>query len=452
MSIYKACDIRAVYGTELKGSDAEALGYALAALKGPVDIVVGGDARLSTPVLKLKLIEALVNAGCRVHDLGMIATPVFYFALQYLSIPTGVMVTASHNPPQYNGFKFILGDLPITQAEMGQVRELMESGSCNDHAGGELYSHDLNPAYLDVMLAQIENCSDLKIVVDYGHGMGAQIGPALWSATGAEVFPLFAEVDGNFPGRSPNPAVAANLDALCDAVLCHRADLGAAYDGDGDRFALVDDQGRVVGNDQVIALFAGELLKKEPAVVIYDQKCSTIVPERVRQLGGDAFIERSGHTFIKTAFVQKDAVYAGELSGHHFFRSLPQGDDGVMASIFLAAMLAREGCPLSEWLGTLPKYPVTPDIRISVQKGEAERILQKLSRGLAQEAKISELDGVRAEFDDGWGLARLSVTEPMITLRFEGANEIALRRILGRFEELVPELANRLLVYAERSQ
>jgi phosphomannomutase/phosphoglucomutase len=227
-------------------------------------------------------------------------------------------------------------------------------------------------------------------------------------------------------------------------VVNKEADLGIAYDGDADRFAIVDERGRVVPADKVIALLARDQLRDGPETIVYDQKCSRIVEQAIHHAGGQPVMERSGHTFIKTTFLMEQAAYAGELSGHHFFRTLPQGDDGVLGSLFFARMLQRSGLSLSELVDSLPDYPITPDIRLPVAEGEAERILLNLQNELAGEATLRFLDGIRAEYPDGWGLARQSVTEPKITLRFEAETTEALRRIMARFTAAVPELAGRL--------
>lgn len=444
MSIFKACDIRGPYGAALRDEHAVALAHALALRHGPGDVVVGGDGRLSTPHLKDALVRSLVACGCRAIDIGIVPTPVVHFARWRLGAPAAIMVTASHNPPDHNGFKIALGDLPVTEDDIGELRALIERGARAPAGNGAHSAHEALPEYLEAMRALVAPLKGLRVVADYGNGVGALTGPALWRASGAGVVPLFEAVDGAFPNRSPDPSVASNLAGLCDAVRAQRADLGAAYDGDADRVIFVDERGRAVGGDKVIALFARDALVAGPAPIVIDQKCSRIVPQAVRDAGGTPVVERSGHTFIKTTFLKQRAAYAGELSGHHFFSALPQGDDGVMASLFFAALLARADRPLSALAAELPEYPATPDIRLPVGPGEAAAILGQLDRGLADEARLTRLDGVRAEFADGWGMARQSVTEPMITLRFEGDDLAALRRIMRRFEAAAPSLAGRL--------
>ena len=445
MSIFKACDIRAPYPDELQDHHASALGRAIARLQGPNDVVVAGDGRISTPKLKQLLIDGLLAGGARVIDLGIIPTPVFYYARHRLGINTGVMVTASHNPPQYNGFKLALGELPITEQEMNQLREIMASIDIRSAGkAGKKISINILPDYLAFAAKQVVSCPNLRVVVDYGNGMGALTGPSLWEYCGAEVIPLFDEINGWFPNRPPNPSMPRHLTHLSQIVRTRHADLGVAYDGDADRMAVVDETGQFVSMDHVIALFSRHLLQAAPAPVVYDQKCSKLVPEVIRAAGGKPIMEKSGHTFIKTTFLKKSAIYAGELSGHHFFRSLPQGDDGVMASIFFAAMLAQSGLPLSGLWQALPNYPNTPDIRLPMPLQQADAVLAQLVRAFTGKAKLSFLDGVRVEFENGWGLARKSVTEPLLTLRFEGEDRDALREIIADFENAAPSLAGRL--------
>ena len=445
MSIFKACDIRAPYPDELQDHHAIALGRAIVRLQGPGEVVVAGDGRISTPKLKQLLINSLLASGAQVIDLGVVPTPVFYYARHHLGIKTGVMVTASHNPPQYNGFKLALSDLPITEMEMNLLRKIMESTDIRlTNSVGEKIDVDILPDYLAFAQSQISSCSNLRIVVDYGNGMAALTGPRLWNHCGAEIIPLFDVIDGHFSNRSPNPAVPQHLTALALAVQKHHAHLGVAYDGDADRMAIVDEQGRFVPTDKVIALFARHLLQNTPAPVVYDQKCSRLVPEIIRDSGGEPIMEKSGHTFIKTTFLKETAIYAGELSGHHFFRALPQGDDGVMASIYFAEMLVQSGLPLSELWQSLPSYPNTPDIRLPMSSKQADAVLEQLTQAFADIGKLSFLDGVRVELADSWGLARKSVTEPLLTLRFEGEDRNALRKIIANFENAAPTLAGRL--------
>ena len=335
MSIYKSCDIRGRFCSELTLAHARRLGTAIRLLKGRGEVLVGGDGRNSTPQLKAALIESLKQAGCDVADLGQVSTPLFYFARRILGIEVGVMVTASHNPAADNGFKLTLGPLPVTVAEMRHLAVLMEFDSeAPMSEAGKIRRVDVEPEYRAFLGNFAPELQGMRIVVDCAHGMAGPYAARAWAQTGAQVELLFSDVDGSFPAHPPNPAEAKNLLELSRAVVESGADLGVAYDGDGDRVAFVDADGAPVPNDKVIVLFAREVLRWGAETVVYDQKCSRVVADEIRALGGTAVRELSGHTHIKRTFIELGAVYAGELSGHHFLRSV-HGDDGMAASFNL---------------------------------------------------------------------------------------------------------------------
>lgn len=445
MSIYKACDIRGQMGTELRLEHAARLGDAIALLKGAGPVLVAGDGRSSTPDLKNTLVDRLVRAGCRVVDLGTAPTPLFYFARARLSIDVGVMVTASHNPAGDNGFKVTLGSLPVTEEELQHLASRMESPESPPPAeGGDCQAINLLPEYIDFLCRAAPSLEGMNVVVDCAGGMACLAAHPLWAATGARVSFLLDQVDPLFAAHAPNPAEVKNLALLQQAVCAQGADLGVAYDGDADRVVFVDESGQPVTGDQAIVLFARDVLQRQPEIVVYDQKCSRAVPEVVRSLGGQAVMERSGHTYIKRTFLERAAAYAGEMSGHHFFREI-QGDDGLYASIRFARLLQDSGLPLSALAAEVPSYPITPEFRVPMTASEIDRVLQVLRQGLDAEAAVSQLDGLRIEFTDGWGLVRRSVTEPVLTLRFEGAHPAALQRILQRVAHLCPELQGAIL-------
>jgi phosphomannomutase/phosphoglucomutase len=444
MSIYKSCDIRGHFGEELKLEHAGRLGAAIADMVGQVEVLVAGDGRNSTPQLKQTLVDSLLANGCGVVDLGIGPTPLFYFARRLLGLNVGVMVTASHNPAWDNGFKVTLGSLPITVEEMGALAGKMET--CTRPAqirSGEYRSVDLSRAYLDFLFSFVPDLRGMRIVVDCAHGMAALFARSIWQRSGAEVILLYEAVDGGFPAHSPNPAAAENLTQLSQAVVEHQADLGVAYDGDADRVAFIDGSGKVLSNDQAIVLFAREMLKDGPEIVVYDQKCSRVVADEVHAVGGTAVRELSGHTFIKRTFLEHDAIYAGELSGHHFFRSV-QGDDGLTASLIFAGLVHRSGLSLEHLAASVPAYPITPDVRLPMQPAEIQALLNDLEHNLAAKAKISRTDGLRIEFTHGWGLVRPSVTEPVVTMRFEGTDWEALTSILDMVEKASVRLTGKL--------
>lgn len=445
MSIYKACDIRGKFGSELQVEHAVKLAGAISKLQKPGSVVVGGDGRLSTPALKEALVSSLLSNGMDVVDIGMAPTPLFYFARRFLGINTGVMVTASHNPAGDNGFKITLGELPITTQDMDAVRKLMEGADTPAGANepGTLRKINLLDEYLNFLASHIPDLSGLYVIIDCANGMAGLAARRIWQKTGAAVTLLLEEVDGRFPAHSPNPAEAKNLALLQGQVRERRADLGVAYDGDADRVVFVDEKGDPVASDRAIVLFTRDALRDGAQTIVYDQKCSKIVPDTIRALGGTPLMQPSGHTFIKRAFLERQAAYAGELSGHHFLRSA-HGDDALAASLFFARLLKESGLALSRLAGDIPAYPITPDLRIPMGAREITEVIDRLEAGLAAEAMISRADGLRIEYPDGWGLVRPSVTEPVITMRFEGTSAAALERILERIQEIAPQLRGKV--------
>ncbi len=440
MSIFKACDIRGQYGTELTAEIAGQLGRAVGTELRGRSVVVGGDLRPSTEPLKDALIRGLIATGCRVIDLGILPTPAFYFAKDYLGAEGGVMVTGSHNPPDDNGFKITLGGWPITEAELASLRRRMEAGDFTQGEGS--YERlDLVDRYKSLIQSKFPTGNGSKVVVDAGNGCYSLIAPDVLRAAGYQVVELFCEPDGTFPGRPSNPAIPANLKVLCQTVVEAGAGLGAAFDGDGDRVVFVDEKGQVLDSDRALVLFVRYLLRRGPGEVVYDLKCSSVVPEEVRKAGGVPIMEKSGHAFIKATLLRRQAVLGGEISGHFFFGDLG-GDDGLYATLLMLQILSQDGRGLATLAGTVPRYPITPDIRLPCPPGEAQSIAQELAAAFAHEpdCEISTLDGVRLTWPDAWALVRASVTEPLITLRFEAHDE----RRLAQIQELVAARSPRL--------
>ena len=439
MSIYKANDIRGVVPDELDAATAYAIGRAVGHTLDGGAAVVGGDLRPTTADLKPAAIEGLVAAGCRVVDIGQVSTPMCYFAKEALGTPGLLMVTASHNPPQYNGFKVMLGSLPVDEADIQRLGAL--AARADLRAGhGLVETAEVEERYLDFTRSPFTPGRRLKVVVDAGSGSAWQIGPALFRTLGYEVVELFCEPDGRYLHRSPNPAVPENITALREAVPRVGADFGLALDGDADRAALVDHTGEVVLNDVVMVIFARHLLgreaDREPRVV-YDQKCSQVLAESVRALGGCALREKSGHAFIKRRFLVENAVFAGELSGHYFFRPL-RYDDAVYAGLMLGEVLRASGRSLRGLAAEVPRYPITPDLRVPAP-ASLERLLDQLAETFAG-SPVDRSDGLRIEFEQGWALVRPSITEPLVTLRFEGRTLAALRAIIAQVLAAAPDL------------
>jgi phosphomannomutase/phosphoglucomutase len=429
MSIFKACDIRGRYGADLTLEVAEQLGLAVGTELHAGSIVVGGDLRPSTQPLKEALIKGLMGAGCRVIDVGITPTPALYFAKDYLQTEGGVMVTGSHNPPGDNGFKISLGPWPITEEKLASLERRMAGRDFAQGAGSYERSEVIDH-YTSFIRSKFSGLGGLKVVVDAGNGCYARIAPQVLRELGYEVVELYCEPDGRFPGRPPNPAVPANLKSLCESVVQSGADLGAAFDGDGDRVVFVDEQGRVVESDRSIVLFARYLLRRGPGEVVYDLKCSSVVAEEVRRAGGLPVMEKSGHAFIKTTLLRRKAILGGEISGHFFFGELGR-DDGLYAALLMLQIVAEDGQGLAAPADTVPRYPITPDIRLPCPFEKAQAIVRALEQAFARDTgcEVSTLDGVRIAWPDGWALIRPSVTEPLITLRFEAHSQERLAQI-----------------------
>ena len=441
MSIFKACDIRGVYGRDLTDGIVYEIGRALGTLLGSKVVIVGGDVRISTPALKSALTSGLIESGAQVIDIGIVPTPAFYFAKHHLNADAGAMVTASHNPPEFNGLKLVLGPLPITEEELDAIRQIAESGRFV-RGSGDLRRTDVAPSYISFIQSIAPRAVDaqsFKITVDCGNGCYSELAPAVFRSFGYHTEELFCTPDGTFPNRSPNCAAAHSLAALRRKTRGTPTHLGVALDGDGDRVAFVDDRGQFLFSDKAIIILARHILADNPnEKIIYDLKCSSAVPEAVIEAGGIPITERSGHAFIKARMIAENAVFGGELSGHYFYRELHGGDDGLYSALVMASILAATGVRLSDLADSIPEYATTPDIRVPFD-GDRRKVIERIASGFPAN-DVSKLDGVKVSFPGGWGLARLSVTEPVITLRFEAETRDRLREVMDAFLEPVPEL------------
>lgn len=448
MSIFKACDIRGVYGADLTDAISYTIGRAIGIVVMADHALVAGDGRTSTPAVKSALAAGLLDAGVDVSDAGIMPTPVFHHACRALKAPVGVMVTASHNPARYNGLKISVGGEPISASSLAGIERAAASDepSPGRRGAGVLVAlPGCLEQYAADRTAQGEGIAGLSVVIDGGNGVMGPMACRVMGALGARVVPLFCEVDGSFPNRSPNPADSGALAALAARATETGADLGVAFDGDGDRALFVDNLGRPIPPDTGIVLMARHMLGASTGgAVVYDQKCSAIVPEGVVASGGEPVIERSGYAFMRVRMKASHAVYGGELSGHHFFGDVGY-DDGLLAAIRMCQLVRLSGATSAALVDAIPRYATTPDIRVHVEPGQAARILDDLRAGLAGEAEISTMDGVMARFADGWALARESVTEPVVTFRMEGRTPTSLDRIVKRIQQLVPQLPGDLV-------
>lgn len=435
MSIFHACDIRGIAGETLTEEMAYHIALAIGVKLTGKKVAVGGDVRLSTPVLKAALMKGLAESGCQVMDLGTVATPVFYYGMKKLGAEGGVMVTASHNPAPYNGFKPVLGPQPVTEEDVAELGRMVKAGT-RVYGEGSITKVELLEEYIED-ISRLAKPNPMKVVLDAGSGATSHIAPGLFRKLGYDVVELFCEADGRFPHRSPNPALAENLTALCAKVKETGASIGVAFDGDGDRVAFVDENGRPVDNDDIIVLLARYYLEQQPGgAIIYDAKCSMVAPEEIKKAGGRAVMARAGHTFSKAAFLREQALFAGEISGHFFFRELGN-DDGMFAGLKICEFVAEHGS-LAALIDGIPNYLLTPDIRVKYTGTDKEAILDAAAAKLAA-YQPNRIDGVRIEFADGWGMIRSSVTEPLFTFRFEAKNLTRLTEIVQLLLSALPE-------------
>jgi len=441
-SIFRAYDIRGVVGRTLTEGVVKLIGRAIgseALQRGRQTVIVGRDGRLSGPDLSRALIEGLMETGCEVKDIGCVPTPVLYFATHYLDTQTGVIVTGSHNPPDYNGLKIMIDGETLSGESIQQLRERIEAS--NFISGkGEVESINVVPDYIERIRGDVTIARPLRVVVDCGNGVAGNVIPQLLKEIGCKVTELYCEVDGNFPNHHPDPSKPDNLKDLIAVVKQVKADVGLAFDGDGDRLGVITTEGDIVWADRVLMLFAADVLDRNPGgQIIYDVKCSRFLDTIIREHGGEPLMWKTGHSFIKTKMKQTGALLAGEMSGHIFFKERWYGfDDGLYAAARLLELLGKDDRPASRIFESLPESVNTPEINVGMQEGEPPRFMDRLLASAHFEgARISTIDGLRADFEDGWGLVRASNTTPVLVLRFEADNDAALARIMEEFRRVM---------------
>ncbi len=448
--MFREYDIRGKVDEDLTVEVAEAIGRAYGTVirrEGGKKVVCGRDGRLSGPKLQEALIKGILSAGVDVVDIGVTPTPVMYFSLFTLEgLDGGIQVTGSHNPPEFNGFKICVGKETIYGPKIKKLYELIvnedfESGS------GKTEKHDILPTYLKFLRENINVSRPLKVVLDCGNGVTALTAPQAFKDQGAEVTSLYCEVDGTFPNHFPDPVVEANIRDLRQKVTEIGADFGVGYDGDGDRIGVVDDQGNILWGDQLLIIFARDILKKHPgATIIGEVKCSQVMYDEIARLGGRPIMWKTGHSLIKNKMKEEKALLAGEMSGHIFFADRYFGfDDAVYASLRLAEIVAASEVPLSEMLKDLPKMVSTPEIRVECPDEKKFEIVSRLTERLKKEGyKVIDIDGARVIFEDGWGLVRASNTQPVLVLRFEARDEKRLAEIRHLIEQKLEEVKREL--------
>ncbi len=439
--IFREYDIRGVVDRDLTSEIVKRLGRGFGTRmvsSGKKNLVVGRDGRLSSNLFGEALIDGILSTGCDVVDLGTCPTPVFYFSLFRLDRDGGMMVTGSHNPPEFNGFKVAVGKSTIFGQEIQDLRKLIERGEFTS-GRGSLSKHEIIRPYQEHILKNVSLEKKLKVVIDAGNGTAGLVAGALLREIGCEVKELYCEVDGRFPNHFPDPTLPENLKDLARMIKATRADVGIGYDGDADRIGVVDDRGGILWGDQLMILFAREILKeRKGAAFVAEVKCSQNLYDEIEKRGGKAIMWKTGHSLIKEKMKKEKAVLGGEMSGHIFFADRYFGyDDAIYASCRLVELLSKTRKKLSELLTDVPKTVITPEIRVDCPDEIKFGVVEKVRDDLRRDYPVIDLDGVRVRFEEGWGLVRASNTQPVLVLRFEASTEDRLREIRGLVEDKV---------------
>ncbi len=445
--VFKAYDIRGEFPADLNAEFATLLGRSLAARakSANVDrIVIGYDGRLSSPDLASALSAGIREGGVGTVELGMVPTPLVYFAAHQSGTGSGVAITGSHNPPQYNGFKMMLAGKTLYGDSITSLRDDMSRPKAVASKPGVSQQVDIKPTYLARVASDIKLARPMKIAIDCGNGVAGVIAADLYRALGCEVQELFCEVDGQFPNHHPDPAEPHNLVDLIKAVQESDCELGLAFDGDGDRLGVVTRNGEIIWPDRQMILFARDILERLPASqILFDVKCSRQLPLAIKQAGGEPLMCRTGHSLVKAKLAETGAPLAGEMSGHIFFKERWFGfDDGLYTGARLLEILSRQTDP-SAALEALPTAFSTPELKLEMKEGEPFALIEslKLNAKFTGAQAISTIDGIRVDFADGFGLARPSNTTPVVVLRFEGETPTALDRIKEQFRTQLQALA-----------
>ena len=443
-TIFKAYDIRGVIGSTLDASVARKIGQAFgtaALAKGEQKVVIGRDGRLSGPELAAALAQGLQAAGVDVIDLGVVATPMVYYATNVLATRSGIMVTGSHNPPNYNGFKMVLaGEAIHGEAIQALYHSIAAHDGSEAASPGSYSTHDIRGAYIERILGDVKAARPMKIAVDCGNGVAGAFAGELYRGMGLEVIELFCEVDGTFPNHHPDPAHPENLQDLIRCLQETDAEIGIAFDGDGDRLGVVTKDGQIIYPDRQMMLFAADVLSRNPgAQILYDVKCTRHLAPYIEQHGGVPLMWKTGHSLVKAKLRETGAPLGGEMSGHIFFKDRWYGfDDGLYSGARLLELLTREADP-STLLNALPQSDSTPELHLELKEGENVALIDSLRSNARFPGadRIIDIDGLRVEYPDGFGLARSSNTTPVVVMRFEAETPEALARIQSEFKRVI---------------
>ena len=431
--IFRAYDIRGIVGDDVNAEVFRCIGQAYGTLvrrHGGSRVVVGRDGRLSSPELSIAFADGINSAGCSVLDAGLLTTPMLYFGIRHLKVDGGVAVTASHNPGNYNGLKLCLGTRTLFGDDIQALRRLIEANDLDSGSQG-VETIDLVGPYVDMVKERVRLDRPVRVVIDAGNGVAGMIAPRIYRELGCEVEEMYCDIDGTFPNHHPDPTVPEAVAELSRRVVAGGFDLGLGFDGDGDRVGVIDERGEIIWGDCLTILLARDMLSRNPgATVIFDVKCSKLLGDDIAAHGGRPLMWKTGHSFIKQKIREEGALLAGEMSGHLFFGENFFGhDDAVYAGAKLMEIYARQSNPFSTQLDDLPEVFSTPEIRHLSTEEHKFSICERLCDELAVDYDVVTIDGVRVEFDDGWGLARASNTGPHIILRFEAQS-------LQRLEEI----------------
>jgi phosphomannomutase/phosphomannomutase/phosphoglucomutase len=434
-NIFRQYDIRGVVGRDLDNQTMDQISRAFAAMakqKGYDTVLVGRDNRSSSPQFRDTVVNALQDSGCHVIDLGLVITPIFYFAARYLNIPAGMMITASHNGGEYNGCKLLLGESTIYGEQIQEIRRMVESQNFIEGARGSLKYVDIAETYRNNIRERIKmGAKRLKIVVDCGNGAAGLFAPEVFRSLGCEVIELYCESDPSFPHHHPDPVNPDNMVDLIKVVQEHQADLGIGIDGDGDRLGVVDSSGNMIWGDLLMILFWRDILPRYPDLpCIVEVKCSQSLIDEIVKLGGEPLIYKTGHSLIKAKMKESGAIFTGEMSGHMFFADEYYGfDDALYAGARLLALLSKNDADITEMLADINIYYATPEIRVSSSDDEKFQIVEEVKAYFKDKYPINDIDGARVMFPHGWALVRASNTGPELIVRCEGKTPEYLEQI-----------------------
>jgi phosphomannomutase/phosphoglucomutase len=444
--VFREYDIRGVVENDFDDAFVTDLGRGYATLlhrAGKKNITLGRDCRLSSPSLRARLLEGLLEAGINVVDVGVVPTPLLYFSVLHWKMDGGVMITGSHNAAEYNGFKLGVGPTTIFGEEIQNLRRVVETRNfVRGSSSGKLTEKPIVPDYGEFIRSQFKLRSGMRVAVDGGNGCGGVVAVPLMKQLGLDVTELFVEMDGRFPNHHPDPTVEANMRHLQDAVKKNHAEIGIAYDGDADRVGAIDENGRIVWGDELMVVFSRAILRERAgAVIIGDVKCSQRMYDDIAKHGGRPIMWKTGHSLIKSKLKEEHAALAGEMSGHMFFADRYFGfDDAIYASFRLLEIVSNERRGLGAILADLPGSKFTPEIRVDCPDDRKFEVVRRAAEYFRKHYQTIDIDGVRVKFHDGWGLVRASNTQPALVVRFEASNDARLNEIRTLFEEKLKEL------------